>query len=226
MRRTLVIVNPNTSLATTRLLVSVARDAVRGQDVRVAGETAAEGPAMITTPTALAAAAVHVVAAARRAAAAHAPDAIVVAAFGDPGAAEAAEATGLPVVGIGAAAVRAASAGGRRFAIATTTGRLEPVIRALVADAGGLDRYAGCFLTASPAEELDDPNQLFHELHAAVLRARAAGAEAVIIGGGPLSAAAERLAAEFAGVLPIVEPIRAAVAEALAATERVEALPA
>ncbi|QHC64725.1 hypothetical protein GSU69_05345 [Rathayibacter festucae] len=218
--------NPNTSVATTRLLVAVARDAVRGEDVRVVGETVAQGPSIITTPSALSAAAVHVVTAARRAVLLHAPDAIVVAAFGDPGAAEAAEATGLPVVGIGAAAVRAASAGGRRFAIATTTGRLEPVLRALVADAGSLDAYAGCFLTASPAEELEDPDRLHGELRAAVLQAQAAGAEAVIIGGGPLSAAAERLAAEFAGVLPIVEPIRAAVAEALAATTPVGALPA
>ncbi|WP_208544836.1 aspartate/glutamate racemase family protein [Rathayibacter festucae] len=226
MQRTVVVVNPNTSVATTRLLVAVARDAVRGEDVRVVGETVAQGPSIITTPSALSAAAVHVVTAARRAVLLHAPDAIVVAAFGDPGAAEAAEATGLPVVGIGAAAVRAASAGGRRFAIATTTGRLEPVLRALVADAGSLDAYAGCFLTASPAEELEDPDRLHGELRAAVLQAQAAGAEAVIIGGGPLSAAAERLAAEFAGVLPIVEPIRAAVAEALAATTPVGALPA
>lgn len=226
MQRTIVVVNPNTSVATTRLLVAVARDAVRGEDVRIVGETVAQGPSIITTPTALAAAAAHVVTAARRAVPLHAPAAIVVAAFGDPGAAEAAEATGLPVVGIGAAAVRAASADGRRFAIATTTGRLEPVLRALVADAGGLDAYAGCFLTLSPAEELDDPERLHRELRAAVLRARAAGAEAVIIGGGPLSAAAGLLAAEFDGVLAIVEPIRAAVAEALAATARVEALPA
>ncbi|WP_217274662.1 aspartate/glutamate racemase family protein [Rathayibacter sp. VKM Ac-2835] len=226
MQRTVVVVNPNTSVATTRLLVAVARDAVRGEDVRIVGETAAHGPSIITTPAALAAAAEHVVAAARRAALAHTPDAIVVAAFGDPGAAGAAAATGLPVVGIGAAAVRAASAGGRRFAIATTTGRLEPVIRALVAESGGLPAYAGCFLTLSPAEELDDPERLHGELRTAVLRAQAAGAEAVIIGGGPLSAAAERLAADFAGVLPIVEPIRAALAEALVATERVEALPA
>ncbi|MCJ1706021.1 aspartate/glutamate racemase family protein [Rathayibacter sp. VKM Ac-2926] len=226
MQRTVVVVNPNTSVATTRLLVAVARDAVRGEDVRIVGETVAQGPSIITTPSALSAAAAHVMTAARRAVLLHAPDAIVVAAFGDPGAAEAAEATGLPVVGIGAAAVRAASAGGRRFAIATTTGRLEPVLRALVADAGGLDAYAGCFLTASPAEELEDPDRLHGELHAAVRRAQAAGAEAVIIGGGPLSAAAERLAAEFAGMLPIVEPIRAAVAEALAATTPVGALPA
>ncbi|TDX76616.1 Asp/Glu/hydantoin racemase [Rathayibacter sp. PhB151] len=226
MQRTVVVVNPNTSVATTRLLVAVARDAVRGEDVRIVGETVAQGPSIITTPAALSAAAAHVVAAARRAVLLHAPDAIVVAAFGDPGAADAAEATGLPVVGIGAAAVRAASAGGRRFAIATTTGRLEQVLRALVADAGALDAYAGCFLTASPAEELEDPDRLHGELHAAVLLAQAAGAEAVIIGGGPLSAAAERLAAEFAGVLPIVEPIRAAVAEALAATTPVGALPA
>ncbi|WP_208545158.1 aspartate/glutamate racemase family protein [Rathayibacter sp. VKM Ac-2760] len=226
MRRTIVVVNPNTSVTTTRLLVAVARDAVRGEDVRIVGETAAEGPSIITTPAALAAAAGQVVAAAGRAVLLHAPDAIVVAAFGDPGAAGAAESTGLPVVGIGAAAVRAASAQGRRFAIATTTGRLEPVLRALVADTVGLGAYAGCFLTASPAEELDDPERLHRELRVAVLRARSAGAEAVIIGGGPLSAAAERLTAEFAGTLPVVEPIRAAVAEALAATERVEALPA
>ncbi|MCM6762860.1 aspartate/glutamate racemase family protein [Rathayibacter sp. ZW T2_19] len=215
MGRTLVVLNPNTSAETTRLLVGIARDAARGEDVRVVGETAASGPSIITDPAGLAASVGEVLASARRAVLLHDPEVLVVAAFGDPGAAEAAEATGLPVIGIGAAAVRAAGARGRRFAIATTTSRLEGVLRALVASAGDPEDYAGCFLTASDAEELSDPVRLHAELRVAVLRAEAAGAEAVIIGGGPLSAAAELLAAEFAGRLPIVEPIRAAVAEAL-----------
>lgn len=217
--RTLVVLNPNTSATTTRLLVGIARDAVRGLDVRIAGETAARGPRIITDPVALAAAAGEVVAAARRSVLSHAPDALVVAAFGDPGAEAAARATGLPVIGIGAAAVRAAGIGGRRFAIATTTARLETTLRSLVASAGRSEDYVGCFLTESAAEELEDPERLLTELRGAVLRAEAAGAEAVIIGGGPLSAAAQVLVAEFTGRLPIVEPIRAAVAEALLATE-------
>ena len=226
MGRTLVVLNPNTSAETTRLLVAIARDAVRGEEVHVVGETAARGPSIITDPAALAASAGEVVASARRSVLLHDPAALVVAAFGDPGAAEAAEATGLPVVGIGAAAVRAAGATGRRFAIATTTSRLEGTLQALVASAGDPRDYAGCFLTASDAEQLRDPVRLHAELREAVLRAEAAGAEAVIIGGGPLSAAAELLAAEFAGRLPIVEPIRAAVAEALLATSPLAPSPA
>lgn len=217
MPRTLVVVNPNTSEATTRLLVTAARAAVgEGDDVEIVGVTVAEGPSIITSPSALAAAAGLVVEAAREAAARLDPSALIVAAFGDPGAAGAAIATGLPVIGIGGAAVRSASAGGRRFAIATTTAQLEPALRELVDAEGALAEYAGCFLTESAAEELEDPERLLAELRAALLRARAAGAEAVVIGGGPLSAAAAGLAEEFRGRIPVIEPVRAAVGEALA----------
>lgn len=217
MPRILVVINPNTSEATTRLLVDTARSAAREEDVEVVGVTAAEGPALLADPVALAAAAGPVVAAAGEAARRWEPVALIVAAFGDPGLIEAGLATGLPVIGIGGASVRVASAGGRRFAIATTTSRLEPALRELVAGSGALAEYAGCFLTASPAEELSDPELLHDELREAVLRAHRDGAEAVVIGGGPLSAAAASLAEEFRGRILIVEPVRAAVAEALCA---------
>jgi Asp/Glu/hydantoin racemase len=214
--RSLLIVNPNTNEETTRLLVATARSEAAGTGAIVRGVTAAAGPRMITDPVALAAAEPHVVAAARRAVAEGDVDAIVVGAYGDPGVDRVAEATGLPVVGIGAASVRTAAGGGRRFAIATTTSLLVDAMRELARRNDVLDSYVGCYLTDSPADELDDPGRLVDELRAAALRAHADGAEAIVIGGGPLSAAAGLLAAETGAGLRIVEPVREAVREALA----------
>ncbi|GAA4783774.1 aspartate/glutamate racemase family protein [Microbacterium gilvum] len=212
----LLIVNPNTNDDTTRLLVATAGEAA-GPGVEVAGATAAHGPRMITDPQALAAAAPHVARAAVEAMRRRRVDAIVIGAYGDPGLVETAAATGVPVVGIGGASVQAAARGGRRFAIATTTGRLTGALHDLVERNGLLDRYIGCYLTASPAERLDDAERLVDELRTACRRAQADGAEAVVIGGGPLSAAAETLTRELGDELPIIEPVKEAVATALAA---------
>ena len=51
-------------------------------------------------------------------------DAVIVSAFGDPGADELARLLRRPVIGIAEAGMRAAAANGRRFAVVTHTGRL------------------------------------------------------------------------------------------------------
>ncbi|MFI8962357.1 aspartate/glutamate racemase family protein [Streptomyces sp. NPDC053493] len=80
-----MLVNPNTSTATTRMMTTAARRALAGSGLRVRGVTVAHGPPMLTDPAALRAAAPHVVAAARQALATGDCAAVVVAAFGDPG---------------------------------------------------------------------------------------------------------------------------------------------
>lgn len=179
-----VLVNPNTTRATT---------------------------AMITVPEALADATRHVVALVQDLV--HAPEGapmVVVAAFGDPGVPELRDA-GYRVTGIGEAALQAAAAGGRRFALATTTPDLAEAICGLVDRAGVADLFTGVELTTTdPLMLAEDPEACREELGAVVWRCLAAGAQRVVIGGGPLSDAAADLAGRYPDV--IVEPLAAAAA--------------
>jgi len=179
-----VLVNPNTTRATT---------------------------AMITGPEALADATRHVVALVQDLV--HAPEGapmVVVAAFGDPGVPELRDA-GYRVTGIGEAALQAAAAGGRRFVLATTTPDLAEAICGLVDRAGVADLFTGVELTTTdPLMLAEDPEACREELDAVVWRCLAVGAQRVVIGGGPLSDAAADLAGRYPDV--IVEPLTAAAA--------------
>ncbi|MFD0372075.1 aspartate/glutamate racemase family protein [Streptomyces sp. NPDC127114] len=205
----MVLVNPNTSASTTRTMTAIARRALAGTGLRVRGVTVAEGPPMLTDPAALSAAAPHVVRAARAAVASGDCAAVIVAAFGDPGLASV-RSLPVPVVGIGEAALAEAAAGGRRFGIATTTPRLADAIAAHVARLGLTSAYTGARFTAGDPQQLTArPEALLAALTAA---ARACvvrdGAEAVVIGGGPLGEAAEALRTRLP--VRVVAPIPAA----------------
>ncbi|MFF0749321.1 aspartate/glutamate racemase family protein [Streptomyces sp. NPDC004267] len=243
-----VLINPNTSAATTRMMTAIARRTLAASGLRVRGVTVAAGPAMLTDPAALREAAPHVLAAAREALASGDCAALIVAAFGDPGVSELrawlGEADGgtpesppgpgpgprgtadgpgpvplpapvtlpvpLPVVGIGEAALAEAAEGGRRFGIATTTPRLAAAIDAHVARMGLAAPYTGTRFTSGAPEHLAArPDALLAALTAA---ARACvvrgGAEAVVIGGGPLGDAADALRTRLA--VPVVAPVPAA----------------
>ncbi|WMX44305.1 aspartate/glutamate racemase family protein [Streptomyces roseicoloratus] len=208
-RPAVVLVNPNTSAATTRTMTAIARRALAGTGLRVRGVTVSEGPPMLTDPAALRAAAPHVVTAARAAVASGDCAAVIVAAFGDPGL-DAVRALPVPVVGIGAAALAEAAAAGRRFGIATTTPLLADALAAHVARQGLTPAYTGARFTAGDPQRLAArPDALLAALtdaaHACVARD---GAEAVVIGGGPLGEAAEALRPRLP--VPVVAPIPAA----------------
>lgn len=213
----ILVVNPNTNPATTRMMVEAARSALStlAEEAVVTGVTAASGPGMIVDPEALVAAARPTVLAALAGVEEHRPDAVLVAAFGDPGARTLGDLLPVPVVGIGEAAVLAAAASGRRFAVVTTTGLLAESLDELVrrhcpeeAD------YAGLFLTNGDPEALAaDPHRNVAALGGAVDDAVAAGCEVVVIGGGPLSDAA-RVLAERTDV-QVIEPVPSAVALAV-----------
>ena len=215
-RRTVLLVNPNTNQRTTEMMRAIAEAELAPSGVAVEGITAAAGPLMIVDPEGLAAAAPHVVDAVRRrlAAGAGGVAAVVVAAIGDPGRAKLEEELahrGIPVVGIGQASVLAASLAGRPFGMATSTGLLAGSLGALADEHRGRSPFVGVHLTESPPAELAaDPERQYEELAAAVRECVAAGAEAVVIAGGPLSATARRLAGE--GIAQIVEPIPSACA--------------
>jgi Asp/Glu/hydantoin racemase len=205
--RTVHLINPNTSTATTAMMLARAREAAPA-GLSLEGHTAEFGPPMITEPAALASAADAVVQLMPRLTG----DGVIVAAFGDPGADRLASRLSVPVVGIGEAAIRAAGRGGRRFAIVTTTPRLDSSIRAHVDKLGFADGLASLRMTAEdPTALVADPPRLEAALRALVRQcAEQDGAEAIIIGGGPLADAARALAASSA--IETIEPIAAAVA--------------
>ena len=118
---------------------------------------------------------------------------------------------GLIVVGIGAASMQAAAASDRRFSIATTTPELVDSIRRRAATLNLDQQLVSIRLTAGdPAILTADAARLEAALADAVqLAINVDGAQAVIIGGGPLARAARALAPQFN--VPIIEPIPAAV---------------
>jgi allantoin racemase len=117
----------------------------------------------------------------------------------------------VPVIGIGEAAFREAAVGGRRFSIATTTPLLEMSIRANVALLGFADQLASVRNShQDPVALMRDPAALQAALSRLVERCiDDAEADAIIIGGGPLAAAARALSG--ATSVPIIEPVPAAV---------------
>lgn len=200
----LTLVNPNTSQATTAAMLAVA-EAEAG--FALTGQTARSGETVITNEAALEHAAREVAALApvlRRA------QGVIVAAFGDPGLTALRAALDCPVTGIAEAGMAEAAAGGRRFAVVTTT---PDLIRAIArrAEAEGHAGFAGTWVTPDdPASLMDQPEALRAALLKACLRALdSGGVEAIVIGGGPLALAARALI----GVVPvpIIEPVPAAV---------------
>ena len=218
--RIIVLINPNSNADTTRSMTEIAATATEGI-ATVEGKSNEGVPPLLTTPKDLADALPGVVRIGVEAAADERVKAIIIAAFGDPGLAELRAEVDLPVFGIRVQAFHEAARDGRPFGIATTTpdpGLLEG-FRQTAVDLGYGDQFRGT--RATPG----DPNALMaksaDELDAALAEAvhasMADGAEAVIIGGGPLTASALRLQPQFD--IPLVVPVIAAAQAAVAVVE-------
>ena len=198
--KSILVVNPNSSEKTTAAMVAIACKFL--PDVQ--GWTNAKAPPMITDAVSLAAAAAQIAPAQLPAA-----RGVIVAAFGDPGVASLGKRLVCPVVGIAQAAAQAAARDGAAFAVATTTPALGASIDVLMQAHGSMGRYLGSFMTrGDPQALLADQNALDSALMAACSDAEAAGAERIIIGGGPLAEVAIRLAPQVA--VPLVQPLPAA----------------
>ena len=201
----IALINPNTSAATTASMLRIAKEAA-GPGIRIEGLTAPFGAPLITTPAALARAAEAVVALAPQLRAARA---VLIAAFGDPGLSALRDLLAVPVTGLAEAGMREAAQGGRSFAVVTTTPDLRDGIAA-TAVAYGHDRFLGTWTTpGDPVALTSDAAALATALAAACARAVDAGAEAIVIGGGPLAEAARQLAPT--SHVPLIEPLPAAV---------------
>lgn len=213
----ILLINPNSSDATTTMMVGIAQGVVPA-GVSVVGATATRSPPMIVTPEALAAAADEVVEIGIRESGG--VSGIIVSAFGDPGLALLQQQLPIPVVGICEASMLEAAAGGRRFGVATTTPELVASIRERARDLKLLDLFSGTRLTSGdPVAVTADPVRLQDALAAAVASCfDDDGADAVIIGGGPLGQAAIGLAETFQR--SIIAPIPAAARRVVDMIER------
>ena len=134
---------------------------------------------------------------------------VIVAAYGDPGREVLADLLPVPVVGLAESSILSAAEAAEPFGIATSTPGLVNSIIALVDDYRGDVEFTGVELTSSsPTILAANPDRQFEELRAAVIACVDKGARAVIIGGGPLSETARRLAA--LDVSRVIEPVPAA----------------
>ncbi len=176
--------------------------------------TAPYGASLILDAASLAVAATAVVSMADAIAGAR-PHGVVVAAFGDPGLLGLRARLACPVVGIAEAAMAKAAESGRRFAVVTTTPGLVASIEAVAQAYGHGAALIGVFLTRGPAAAvMRDPARLVAGLAEACDEAVRAGADCLIIGGGPLAEAAAALQGRFD--VPILQPVPEAVALAVA----------
>ncbi|MFY7959214.1 MAG: aspartate/glutamate racemase family protein [Elsteraceae bacterium] len=204
----LALINPNTSAETTATMVEIARESAAGK-ADIVGFTAPFGASLITTPDALAESAKAVMALAPELKGNF--DGAIVAAFGDPAVLSLKDALECPVTGIAEAGMLKADEHGRAFAVVTTTPRLVEAIAAAADGYGHRENFRGIRLTpGDPAEVMADPDRLLKALAIACQEAiDQLGAEALIIGGGPLARAARALQPHFA--VPIIEPVPEAV---------------
>ncbi len=204
----ITLINPNTSRTTTAMMTEIARKYL-SKEFSVEGVTATRGVPMILNDTELTAAASGVVE--MGLAASKNSDGLIVSAFGDPGLERLKALSGTPAVGICEASMLEASAGARRFGIATVTPDLVASFAAKAQFLGFAHLFTGTRLTSGDPQELaSDPARLNAALEIAVREClQRDGAEAVIIGGGPLGQAADDL--QHALSAPVIAPIRSAV---------------
>lgn len=205
--RHITLINPNTNSETTRLMADIAQ-AAAPSGFSVTGATVAVGPSLIVDEAGLETAAGAVTTLLETIE--DNADGYIISAFGDPGLAAARHRLPVPVTGIAEAGMTEAAAGGRRFGIATTLPGLKAAIRSRAEEYGFAAQFVSTRLTDGDASyNMADPARLADALEGAIQRCVDDGAEAVVIGGGPLAQVAKSLAPRVP--IPLIEPVPAAV---------------
>ncbi len=189
----LLLINPNTTAAMTRLMMRVAREAA-GPRTRLAAVTGRFGARYIASRAAAAVAGHAALDALANYRGAH--DVVVLACFGDPGLLALRELSPRPVIGMAEASMRAAAKHGR-FGIVTGGERWGAMLEEL-AVLLGLDKRLARVRTVAPtgAEIARDPEAAHHLLVRACRdAAKKDGAKSVILGG-----------AGLAGLAAVIQP--------------------
>lgn len=202
-RRSLLIVNPNTSTPITGTIEARVR-AQLGDRFTLRTATAEFGFRYIASRAGIAVAGHAVLdAVAQALAEGERPDAILLACFGDPGFDALAEACDIPVVGFAEAGLHAAAALPGSFVAATRGDVWREVILELAQKLGVAGKLAG----VETIDHLtDDPAQIAAFLAA---RAQEAGASRVLMGGAGLIPRLDAIAA--ASHVPLLDAHRAAI---------------
>ena len=195
-----LLINPNGNARATRAMARIARQAA--PELRLEAVSTKGGPPVITTHRELdnAAKALAVRPIPARF------SGVIVAAFGDPGRDALADRLKMPVVGIAQAGISAAAGGGRRYSVATTTPELAGRIRESADRYGhGRNLVSIHLAEGDPLVVMSDPIRLRDAMRKAVELCVSDGAEAVVIGGGPLALVARELRDE--SPVPLIEPV-------------------
>jgi len=207
----IALINPNSSVSTSEMMAGLA-EACLPDGFTLQVITAEKTPEMLVTTQDITLANLEVERLGTDVATS--VDAIVVGAFGDPALSQLRAVIAVPAIGIGEASLLAASLGQRPFAVVTVTPGLRDSI------SGYIDRLElahlcrGVFITEDAASQLmDDMQQLEQQLYQASLLAIDRGAEAIVIGGGPLAPVAERLKARLP--VPVISPLIAGICRAV-----------
>ena len=207
----LLIINPNISHSVTDLIEAEAHRTAAA-DTQIQMATAASGVAYIETrfEALLGAHAATVIAGERLGS----YDAVLVAAFGDPGLLALKEVLDVPVVGMTEAALMTAAQLGQRISIIAISRRITTWYRECVAQNGMLDRLASIRHLDRPLRDAgsvqeDHAERLLELSHLAV---NADGADVLILAGAPLAGLARGLAGRLP--VPVVDGVSCGVAQA------------
>lgn len=205
----ILLINPNTSEATTRMMVSIASQHAPVH-WSIVGLTQSSSAAVINTPELLERARQEIL---ERAAQGELNgfDAIIVAAFGDPALDELRSALAVPVVGIGESAIQTAMHLAQPFAIVSITPQLAQSTTAQVALAGGMSLFTGIYYTSdNPVPDKPIVRSLAEDIAIAANRAlNQGGISTLIIAGGPLASIASNLVLE--SECQLIQPLPCAV---------------
>ncbi|MFM1989107.1 MAG: hypothetical protein RJA99_2064 [Pseudomonadota bacterium] len=194
MKKTLLLINPNTSSSVTELMAGVMRPML-GDDVELVPVTARFGASYIASETAYAIAGHAVLDAwAAFVDGGGRCDAICIGCFGDPGVAALRELAGVPVMGLAEAALVEAAARGVH-AIVTGGAAWKPMLERFAAANGLQTGLQGIHVVEKSGVELMNlPDGGAAEILGALQAAIAPGTAALVIGGAALGGIAQRVA--------------------------------
>ncbi len=207
----LLIINPNISASVTSLIGEESQR-IASPSTEITMMTAELGVAYIETRFEAMIGAYATAELAARHAAQH--DAIIVAAFGDPGLAALREVLDIPVLGLTESALMSACMLGQRFSIIAISRRISAWYRETVQTNGLLDRLASIRTLDQRVQNIGSiQNDHAEELKALCLQAiEQDGADVLIIAGAPLAGLARTIAADIP--VPLVDGVSSAVRHA------------
>ncbi|MFK3704915.1 aspartate/glutamate racemase family protein [Klebsiella sp. NPDC088457] len=207
----LLIINPNISQSVTSLIEAEAR-LTADSDTTIMMATASSGVAYIETrfEALLGGYAAAMIAGEQSGS----YDAVLVAAFGDPGLSALKEVLDVPVVGMTEAALMTAAQLGQRFSIIAISHRITSWYRECVEQNGMLSRLASIRTLNNPLHDVgsiqQDHSELLLQLSQQAVQED--GADVLIMAGAPLAGLSRTLAGKL--TVPVVDGVSCGVSQA------------